>query len=264
MAESQGFRNAAFVCGMESEARCLRAAGITGPIALSAARSARATEVVQGLLSGGAESLISIGLAGGLDPRLGPGSVILADHVLPWRRPLPKEPRRGFGNMFYLRGPAAEENDGAEPATPDGQIETDGALGAQLRGVLDDKITRGCIVGVDQAVTAPGGKLALYSKTGALACDMESHAVAEAAQAAGIPFAALRVVADPSNRTIPQAALSGVTADGKVSLGRVAFGAALRPWEIMELLLLALDARIAFGALRRVARRSAPLFGAVG
>ncbi|MDP7343293.1 MAG: hypothetical protein QF767_08065, partial [Alphaproteobacteria bacterium] len=42
MAASEGFRNAGFVCGLQSEARCLAAAGMHQRIGISGARTARA------------------------------------------------------------------------------------------------------------------------------------------------------------------------------------------------------------------------------
>ena len=226
MPASHGLQNTAFVCGMENEANCLRAAGIDNPIALSGARSQRAAEISRELIACGAQSLISIGLAGGLDPRLGPGSVILADRVL----------------------------------SRSSQFETDPELRAQLSAALGDETRQGAIVGVDRVVATRGEKQRLYGETKGLACDMESHALAEAALAAGVPFLVLRVVSDASNRFIPQSALAAITASGRTSPGRVLFSLSLRPWEVFELLALARDARIAFAALRRVALRGAPLF----
>ena len=269
MAPSQGFRNTGFICGLQSEARCLAAAGIHQRVALSGARPARAAEAARELLTAGAESLVSIGLAGGLNPRLGPGSVVLAERVLAWHQKLPTETRRTFrqGMSDLALRPADEAEElarrAAAEADPDAEFAVDAELRNQLLGVLGDKVWRGAVVGVDRAVRSPGQKLALFTQTEALACDMESHAVAEAARDAGVPFVVLRIVSDPSNRQIPKAALAGLTAAGGVSLGGVLRGVAVRPWELFELLSLALDARIAFAALRRVARRSAPLFGAV-
>ena len=54
MPASPGFRNTAFVCGMESEARCLRAAGITNSISLSGENTLRAGEISRELVSAGA------------------------------------------------------------------------------------------------------------------------------------------------------------------------------------------------------------------
>ena len=260
MPASHGLQNTAFVCGMENEAKCLRTAGIDNPIALSGANAEQAAKVSRDLIAAGAELLVSIGLAGGLDPRLGPGAVIVANRVLSWRQSIPAESRRstlqGLGNLIR-QDTAAPVQDKQEA---DGMYESDPDLCAELFNLLGEKTWRGDIVGVDRAITMPGEKLALFAQTSGLACDMESHAVAEAAATAGIPFIVLRVVSDPSNRSIPQSALAGITPEGKAAPGRVLRSLVARPWELFELLSLALDARVAFTGLRRVALRGAPLF----
>jgi adenosylhomocysteine nucleosidase len=268
MSAPPGFRNVGFVCGLQNEARCLTAAGIEKRIAISGARTARAVEVAQNLLSDGAESLVSIGLAGGLDPRLGPGAVIVAERVIGWQGPFPSGRRRlKLGDL--ARRPVDEDEDEdeevvSEPEKTKTEFAVDPDLRSQLLGVLGDKTWSGTVIGVDQAVRSQDEKLGLYANTNALVCDMESHAVAKAAHDSDVPFAVLRIVSDPSNRYIPEAAIAGVTEAGEVSIGRVLRGVAIRPWEMPEMLSLAFDARIAFAALRRVARRSAPLFRAVG
>ena len=266
MAARYSFRNVGFVCGLQSEARCLTAAGIDERIAISGARSERAEELTQILLSEGAESLVSIGLAGGLDPRLGPGAIIVAESVIAWDRPLPRGNRR-LKLSDLARRPVDEDEDEKvtsepEPAKAEFAVNLD--LRSQLLGVLGGKTWSGAVVGVDQVVRSQDEKLGLYANTTALACDMESHAVGKAARDSDVPFAVLRVVSDPSNRCMPEAAIAGVTDAGDISIGRVLRGMAIRPWEMPEMLSLAFDARIAFGALRCVARRSAPLFRTVG
>ena len=267
MAPSDGFHNTGLICGLQNEARCLTAAGIQQRIAISGARTARAGEAARELLSAGAEALVSIGLAGGLDPRLGPGAVIVAERVIAWHQPLPSGRRRLRLGDLARRPEDGEEETASDAPIPE-QAETEFAadpdLQSQLLGVIGGKTWSGAVVGVDQAVRSQDQKLGLFAKTTALACDMESHAVAEAARDADVPFVVLRIVSDPSNRYIPEAAIAGVTAAGGVSLGAVLRGVAIRPWDLPELLSLAFDARIAFCALRRVARRSAPLFRAVG
>ena len=264
MVVSYSFRNVGFVCGLQNEARCLTAAGIEERIAISGARTARAEEVAQTLLSEGAESLVSIGLAGGLDPRLGPGAVIVAERVIGWDRPLPSGRRRLKLGDFTRRPVDEDEEVASEPERAEAEFAVDPDLRSQLLGVLGGKTWSGAVVGVDQAVRSQDEKFGLYANTTALACDMESHAVAKAARDSDVPFAVLRVVSDPSNRYIPEAAIAGVTDAGDVSIGRVLRGVVIRPWEMPEMLSLAFDAQIAFGALRRVARRSAPLFRAAG
>ena len=181
----------------------------------------------------------------------------------------------GIGTFGWLgirrarsgQNPARQEDPGEpieEPEDSRDRFTADAAMRGRLLELLGDKISGGTLLGVDQPVRTPDQKLGLFVETEATACDMESHAVAEVAREAGIPFIALRIVSDPSHRAIPDAALAGLTESGGVSAGAVMRAAALRPWEIFDLIALALDARIAFGALRRVARRGAPLLGAVG
>src|SRR4029077_17804193 len=70
------------------------------------------------------------------------------------------------------------------------------------------------IAGVDSPVATIQQKLALLAATGAGAVDMESHVVARVAARQAIPFAVLRVVADPQARDLPPAALVGMRSDG--------------------------------------------------
>ena len=55
----------------------------------------------------------------------------------------------------------------------------------------------------DHAVATAEGKADLYRRSGAFLVDMESHIAARLAHARDVPFAALRVVADPAERTLP-------------------------------------------------------------
>ena len=269
MVAPEGFRNPGIVCGVQREAACLAAVGIRDRVAISGAHTARAAHIAQELISDGAESLVSFGLAGGLDPRSGTGAVILAERVMAWHEPLPKGVSRSFRESFkdLSRGtiPVAEPGDTMESLDDSRDTFTaDTEMRARLLEVLGDKVLGGTLLGVEQVVRNPDQKLLLFTETEAMACDMESHAVAEVAYNAGIPFVVIRVICDPFHRTLPGAALAGVTDAGGVSSSAVIRATALRPWEIFDLLSLALDARVAFGVLRRVALRGAPLLGAVG
>ncbi len=66
------------------------------------------------------------------------------------------------------------------------------------------------IAGADRPLVTPSQKQALFAATGAAAADMESHVAARAAAKHGLPFAVLRVVADPAERGLPPAALAGM------------------------------------------------------
>jgi hypothetical protein len=62
-------------------------------------------------------------------------------------------------------------------------------------------------------------KAGTFTATGALAADMESYGIGEAALAANVPFAALRVVADTAGDELPEIALHAVAPDGSFKLG---------------------------------------------
>jgi len=65
----------------------------------------------------------------------------------------------------------------------------------------------------------PERKAGLFHTTGAIAVDLESHLVAQAAARAGRPFLILRAIADPASRSLPPAAVNGLDSDGNPALG---------------------------------------------
>ena len=101
----------------------------------------------------------------------------------------------------------------------------------------------------------------LFTASGAAAVDMESLALARAASAAGLPFLALRAVADPAQRGLPSAALAPLTSDGRPQPHLVAGRLALRPWELPALMRLASDARRAERSLAKLPSLTQELFG---
>jgi len=107
------------------------------------------------------------------------------------------------------------------------------------------------IAGVDAPVADATSKNALFAATGAAAVDMESAIVAQAAQRHGLPFAILRVIADPAHRPLPTAALVAMRADGEVDVAAVLAELIRSPGQLPALARLALDSRAAFSALVR-------------
>lgn len=203
------------VVGMKAEARLVARIAPAGSVRCGdALRSARA------LLDAGAAGLVSFGLAGGLDPTLAPGTLVLADTVV----------------------------------LPDGtRIGTDPAWRARVAARLDRTLVPvlGAIVGSDQPVSAPDAKARLRGT----AVDMESHHVAAAARAAGRPLLVIRAIADPANRAIPEAALRGLGPDGGMRPLSVLAHLIRAPGQIPALLLLSRDARAGLLTLRRVIGR---------
>lgn len=188
----------------------------------SGADAARAEDGARRLIADGVGGLVSFGIAGGLDPEIAPGGLVLADAVI----------------------------------TPDGKrIASDPDWRERLLALVDEgyPLRLAPVAGSNVPLRSAAAKRALREATGAAAADMESHAVARAASAAGLPFLSLRAVADPAGRAIPSCALVGVGPDGRMRALSVLGKLALRPWELPALVVLNRDMTAALGALSRVA-----------
>lgn len=195
------------VVGLEAEARIARRLRL--PVEVGGGGEAGASAAAYRLIGRGVRNLVSFGLAGGLDPSLKPGAIVVPDVIL--------------------------SLDGHWPADP--------RLAASLGRIGGAVFSGGAVV-----VTA-AEKRALHVRTGAAAVDLESAAVAEAAGRHALPFAALRAICDPAARSLPRAALVALDAEGRIGLGRAARAAASRPRELPALAALALDAMRARRAL---------------
>jgi hypothetical protein len=109
----------------------------------------------------------------------------------------------------------------------------------------------GIVAGSDTIIMHRPDKTALYERTGAVSVDMESHIAARAAHQFNKPFAVLRVVCDPGDRTLPPAALIAMKADGSVDIQAVLRSVAAHPRQIPDLLYLARASAAAFRTLLR-------------
>lgn len=164
----------------------------------------------------GVSGVISIGLAGGLSPDLRPGGIVLGSEVV-------------SGTERY---------------------ETDSDwLQRMWRAIPRSK--PGIVAGSDTIIMHRPDKTALYERTGAVSVDMESHIAARAAHQFNKPFAVLRVVCDPGDRTLPPAALIAMKADGSVDIQAVLRSVAAHPRQIPDLLYLARASAAAFRTLLR-------------
>jgi hopanoid-associated phosphorylase len=163
--------------------------------------------------------VISFGVAGGLCPTLKSGDVVVATEVM-------------AGDSRWLAGLALSE-----------ELIAGTGLG-RLR------VVEGGIVGVEKVVAAQSGKAALHSETGAVAVDMESHIAADYAAAAGLPFAALRVISDPAGRALPALAMAAIKPNGDIDLRKVLRGVARNPLTLRALVSTGLDFNRALRSLR--------------
>lgn len=212
--------------GMKREAGCAAHPGVV--TLCSGARIAALRQSLDALKEQDFCAVISFGLAGGLDPALRPGDCLVAREII----------------------------DRGTRHAPD----------KRLVEALIDAIARvgpppvsGAIVGVDEMAMDVPAKTALRVRTGADAVDMESHIAAAFATQTGVPFAALRVVADPATRALPPLAAKALTPEGDIDQGVVARELFRAPGQIGDLIRTGRDSRAAFATLGRVGPLVGPL-----
>jgi adenosylhomocysteine nucleosidase len=178
--------------------------------------SAGAADAARGLVERGADALVSFGLAGGLDPALRPGTVVIPDAVL------------SEGRLYA----------------------TDPRLADRFGGSTGHLLLAGTSVAAD-AVT----KFRLHRETRAQAIDLESGSIAKFADTLGLPFVVVRAICDPAERDLPPAALLALDPQGGIALSRVLLSFLRQPGQIPGMLTLALDAARARRALVRLVAR---------
>ena len=210
------------VVGSPAAGRCF--AGLPESVALLTVTShgdpGRARTGAQELAARGVRALISFGPAVGLAPVLRPGDLVVAECVV-----LPSGAR----------------------------IATDPAWRTRLvrfLSPLDLSLKVAGLAGRDQLAASAGEKRAIFQATFAAALDSESHAVAEVAQAAGLPFLALRAIADPAEQNRPAAACRPRPRDLYAASMLACLG---RPWELPAVWRFARNGRAALATLRQVA-----------
>jgi adenosylhomocysteine nucleosidase len=119
------------------------------------------------------------------------------------------------------------------------------------------------VAGVDAPVATASDKRLIHRETGAASVDMESHLAARLAADHGLPFAVLRVVADPAHRDLPDAALAGMRPDGTTDVTGVLRALAGSPSQVSPLMRVAIDVAVARSALVRSRQLLGQRFGAV-
>lgn len=205
------------VTGLVQEARIAAGPGMMVICSSSDPRQLRA--LLATLDASTFRGVISFGVAGGLDPTLKSGDIVVATEVL-------------AGDTRWLAGSALNE-----------ELIANATLGRR-------RVVRGGLAGVEQLVAGIAKKAALWVETGAAAVDMESHIAAAYATEAGVPFAALRVISDPANRALPALARDAIKPNGDIDVRRVLRGVARNPMTLRSLVSTGIDFNRALRSLR--------------
>lgn len=205
------------VTGLVQEARIAEGPGMTVICSSSDPQQLRA--MLASFDPSTIRGVISFGVAGGLDPALKSGDVVVATDVV-------------AGDLRWIAGLSLSQ-----------ELIADADLGGR-------RVIRGGLVGVEKVIAAQSGKAALRDATGAAAVDMESHIAAAFAAESGLPFAALRVISDPADRALPEIATKAIKPNGDIDLRKVLSGLARNPTTLRALVSTGRDFNRALRSLR--------------
>jgi adenosylhomocysteine nucleosidase len=195
-------------------------------LAVSGIGRAAAAAAARRLVLAGAGALASFGMAGGLDPTLICGTVLLPEEV------------------------AAHDRSASDAvAWPTSSSWRERLRAAMPAGCI---VCGGRILTSDRPIGGPVEKAAAWRDQGAAAVDMESAAIAQVAGQAGLPFVALRVIVDTSADELP-AAVIAASAGGRLRIGRLIAGLLRTPADLPALIRLSARYRIARGVLAALA-----------
>lgn len=174
------------------------------------------------LLDAGACALLSWGTAGGLDPALGSGTLLLPDRVLDCQ-----------GESYRV------------------DLDWRQRLICNLPQGLP--VHRGLLQEAPGPVATVEAKRQLYEQSHALAVDMESAALARLARQANVPFLVARAVTDTAASIVPRTVTRSIDGEGRLDLRRLMFNVCRHPGDWPALLGLARDFRAARATLKCLA-----------
>lgn len=172
----------------------------------------------------GATKLMSWGCAAALSPDLKMGDLVLADSLM-----------------------SADEFEMPVNAT----------WHQHTKNILDSEVVayKGALIASKEIISTAQAKQALFEKTGAIALDMESCAIAQVAQHYALPFLAIRTVADPSTMDLPNAVLKALNENGEIEITKIIGSLVFNPKEIPHLIQLGQYFQLAKRTLSRVAKQ---------
>ncbi|BBA34315.1 hopanoid-associated phosphorylase [Methylocaldum marinum] len=115
------------------------------------------------------------------------------------------------------------------------------------------RITTGPLLGSSKIIAGSAEKQELHLASGAVAVDMESASVASVAKDGGLPFLAVRAVADPARMSLPASVTVAVDERGDVKLPKLLGHALANPADFITLARLGKAFYAATSTLRRTA-----------
>jgi len=215
------------VVALDEERRWISCGGPEPVVERSGIGDRRAEAAARRLVDRGVTGLASWGTAGGLDPTLGPGTVVIPRSVV-----VPESASFDCDPGWHRRLTDRLE-DAAHPV-----------FGPMLH--------------VTDVIASREEKRRLYDEYGVLAVDMESGAIARVAKEHGLPFIVVRVVLDGAGVRLPRMTLT--TRDGAKSgtAARLLWKIARRPREWGPVLQLARGFRVSGRAMKTVWRIAGP------
>ena len=222
------------VCALASEARHLGPIRLHEPVeslpdgtlvAVTGMGGAAASRGADALINAGAMALASFGLAGGLDPALSAGVILLPTEVI-----------------------GAQIGDKRVGTTQGWRDRVASAVSAHA------PVRSGRLLSTSRAIASVADKAAAFRVTGAAAVDMESLAVGEVAERHQLPFIAARVIVDSAADVLPNAVTAAADKQGHLQIWRLIGALALAPNELAPLIRLARRYRVANRALAAIAR----------
>ena len=196
-------------------------------VKLSGMGAERASEAALQLVEHGANALLSWGTAAGLVAWLAPGDLVLPQTVVDTAGD-PLEVDRAWHRRVCSAVPLPFKT---------------AALGEAAAILIDAEQKR-----------------ALQERTGAVAADMESAAVARVAKRHGVLFLVVRVVADPFRMAMPATAGAALTPAGDKDWMGLIGALAHRPHDLVSLFRINCAFRCAQATLKRVAGVLGPSF----
>jgi adenosylhomocysteine nucleosidase len=185
--------------------------------------SSAAAAGTRALIEAGATALASWGMAGGLDPTLDAGAILLPTEVI--------------------------GSDARRVNTAPGWRDRLSCAVAALAPVRSGKLLT-----TSRAIGSVADKAELFRTTGAAAVDMESLAVGEVAEEHQLPFIAVRVIVDSAADVLPRAVTAAADNAGHLQIWRLIGRLALAPNELAPLIRLARRYRAANRSLAAIAR----------